>query len=95
MRVLVLHSRYLSGAASGENRVVDDEVRLLREGGHEVELWQPSVNGNAGFGRLKMGLDAAWSLEAAGRVRSLVDRLRPDVVHCHNLFQRVSMVPPS
>ena len=30
MRILVLHSRYLSGALSGENSVVDDECELLR-----------------------------------------------------------------
>ena len=43
MRVLVLHSRYLSGAASGENRVVEDEVDLLRGAGIEVESWTPEV----------------------------------------------------
>jgi hypothetical protein len=35
--VLIIHSRYLSGAASGENRVVEDESRLLSEGGHHVD----------------------------------------------------------
>ena len=43
MRVLILHSRYLSGSASGENRVVDDESTLLREAGHEVHVWDPQV----------------------------------------------------
>ncbi len=33
--VLVLHSRYLSGLASGENRVVDEE-NLLRAAGYHV-----------------------------------------------------------
>ena len=42
MRVLILHSRYLSGAASGENRVVDDEARLLAEAGHQVDVWDPA-----------------------------------------------------
>ena len=31
MRVLLLHSQYLSGSASGENRVVEDELSLLRD----------------------------------------------------------------
>ena len=41
MRVLILHSRYLSADSSGENRVVEDEVALLRRGGHDVHVWQP------------------------------------------------------
>ena len=41
MRILVLHSRYRSGSVSGENRVVDDEVRLLRAAGHEVDVYDP------------------------------------------------------
>ena len=37
--VLIIHSRYLSGAASGENRAVEDEPQLLSEGGHHVDTW--------------------------------------------------------
>ena len=36
VNVLVLHSRYSTGPSSGENRVVDDEVALLRAHGHDV-----------------------------------------------------------
>ncbi len=43
MRVLVLYSRYRSGPTSGENHVVDDEVRLLCEAGHEVRLLDPEA----------------------------------------------------
>jgi len=42
VRVLILHSRYLSGPVSGENQVVLDEARLLSEGGHHVRVWSPS-----------------------------------------------------
>ena len=47
MRILLLHSRYLSGPASGENRVVEEEAALLRSGGHEVWRYspEPSVGG--------------------------------------------------
>ncbi len=42
MRILILHSRYLSGWASGENSVVRDEARSLTEAGHEVATWTPA-----------------------------------------------------
>lgn len=88
MRILVLHSRYLSDAASGENRVVDDEIRLLREAGHEVSEWRPSVEPDSSA--LTLTVDAIWSRSATREVRRLVDERRPDVVHVHSLYPRLS-----
>jgi glycosyltransferase involved in cell wall biosynthesis len=90
VRVLVLHSRYLSGSTSGENRVVEDEAQLLREGGHEVHVWAPSVSATSGPGLLRTAGQVVWSRSAAGQVRGLISRVRPDVVHCHNLFPSLS-----
>ncbi len=87
MRVLVLHSRYLSGPVSGENRVVEDETALLRERGHEVHAWTPSP---VELGNLEAGVRTVWSTEATRRVRSLLGRIRADVVHVHNLFPMLS-----
>src|ERR671937_443993 len=42
LRILILHSRYLSGQMSGENRVVEDEERLLQTAGHDVRTWTPA-----------------------------------------------------
>ena len=89
MRVLVLHSRYRSGA-SGENRVVEDEVRLLREAGHEVLAWTPTpVDGSFGD-RARLGLNAVWSRRAVSRIDRLATGFRPDVIHVHNLFPLLS-----
>jgi glycosyltransferase involved in cell wall biosynthesis len=90
VRVLVLHSRYLSGTSSGENRVVEDEVELLRSAGHEVRLWAPSPDGAAGASRLRLGARAVWSRSAVRRVARLAAELRPDVVHVHNLYPMLS-----
>ena len=88
MRILVLHSRYLSGAVSGENRVVDDELRILREAGHDVLAWQPSVAPDASS--LHLAAAAVWSRAAAREVRTIVRERRPEIVHVHNLFPRLS-----
>ena len=90
MRILVLHSTYLSGPVSGENRVVGDEITLLREGGHNVESWTPSVEGESVSDLMRIGVETIWSRRAARRVRSLVEGFKPDVVHCHNLFPALS-----
>jgi glycosyltransferase involved in cell wall biosynthesis len=88
MRVLLLHSRYLSGSASGENRVVEDDARLLREAGHHVDVWQPSVS--PGSSRVRMAADAVWSRSAAHTVGRLVREHEPDIVHVHSVYPRVS-----
>lgn len=97
MRVLVLHSRYLSGPVSGENRVVEDETALLRENGHEVVPWTPTPDELRND--LHAGARTVWSPDAMRRVRALIAKLRPDVVHVHNLFPMLSpavlrVVPP-
>jgi len=91
MRVLVVHSRYLSGAVSGENRVVENEVAALRSGGHEVTLLTRSPDLDAGVVPLvRTGLRSVWSREAAHEVERVVRRGRIEVVHCHNLFPTFS-----
>jgi glycosyltransferase involved in cell wall biosynthesis len=90
VRVLILHSRYLSGTASGENRVVDDEASLLTEGGHQVDVWSPSPNRAHGLRLVGTAAMAIWSTDATARVRDLIRRSKAEIVHCHNLFPELS-----
>lgn len=90
MKILVLHSRYLSGQTSGENRVVDDEAQLLRDAGHDVHVWAPSPTEFSPLGLARIGGHAVWSRAAVSEVRRLVRTRRVDVVHCHNLFPMLS-----
>jgi glycosyltransferase involved in cell wall biosynthesis len=90
MQVLVLHSRYRSGSASGENHVVYAEVRLLRDAGHSVRVWTP-VPPAAGARRLmRSGARTIWSPAAAREVRRLVREEGCEIVHCHNLYPSFS-----
>lgn len=90
MRILVLHSRYRSGSASGENRVVDDEVRLLQTAGHAVEAFQPQMDPAGPAELLHSAAGVVWSIRAPHEVAARIDRFRPDVVHVHNLFPALS-----
>ena len=73
MRVLLLHSQYLSGAASGENRVVEDELGLLRDAGHDVAVVRPSVA--VGSSSVRRATDSVWSASAVREVRRQVARI--------------------
>jgi glycosyltransferase involved in cell wall biosynthesis len=88
MRIAVVHSRYLTGDVSGENRVVADEVALLEAAGHEVATFTPSARVEAGS--LALARDAIWSAASVKHVRRLVDELEPDVVHVHSLYPALS-----
>jgi glycosyltransferase involved in cell wall biosynthesis len=90
VRILILHSRYLSGAASGENRVVDDEARLLADGGHQVSVWDPAPTSAHGLRLMGTAAGAIWSTESTDRVRGLIRRSKAEIVHCHNLFPLLS-----
>jgi glycosyltransferase involved in cell wall biosynthesis len=90
MRVLIAHSRYASGSVSGENRVVEDEARLLADAGHEICLWTPSAAGIGGVRAVAAGAQAVWSQRAACTLRALARDAGADVVHVHNLFPLLS-----
>ena len=90
MRIAFVHSFYASSQPSGENRVVEDQVRLLREAGHEVLLLGRNTDDEAARSRL---YPASAALRVAtGRGPDPTDRLRmfaPDVVHVVNLFPNI------
>lgn len=69
---------------------MEDEVRLLRDGGHDVELWQPEADPHGIAGLVRSGVDTVWSTRAVREVEGLLRRHRPDVVHIHNLFPNLS-----
>jgi glycosyltransferase involved in cell wall biosynthesis len=87
MRILQIHNRYRE--AGGEDTVVASEAEVLRHAGHEVVQHQvENPSGRIGaFGALAL---AAWNPAAARRVRSLAERVRPDVAHVHNTWFSLS-----
>ena len=90
-RVLVVHSRYLTGQSSGENRVVEEEVALLREGGVDVSTVVREVDIERS--RPQLAADVVWGRQAIRELTDVIRHRQPDVVHFHNLFPAVSPAP--
>ena len=92
-RVLVVHNRYRSAFASGENRLVEQEIALLRDGGHTV---LPYVRDSDEIARFRLGeairlpVRVTWSAEDYRAIARLAARERPDIVHVHNTFPLIS-----
>ena len=85
MRIAVIHSFYTSHNPSGENNVVETQVRGLREAGHDVTLIEQRTDERA----KSQGLPHPGSVDSGGRGPDPLGRLwefGPDVVHVHNLF---------
>lgn len=88
LKVLVVHNRYQ--LAGGEDAVVDEEVRLLRSRGHEVETYLRDNHELKDISALDAFSQALWSRRTWREITQLVDGFRPDVIHAHNTFALVS-----
>ena len=89
LRVLIVHNRYRSELPSGENGVVDRDLRALRKGGVEVRAHQRSSDELASWSPSRRAGLAVRSMRPGTRDPEL-DRclrdFRPTVVHLHNPF---------
>lgn len=88
MKIAIVHNRYQQ--RGGEDQVVDAEVALLRAHGHEVIELLEDNRDIAQVPAWQLGVDTFWSRSAAARVERLCHEQRPEVVHCHNTFPRLS-----
>ena len=95
--VLVVHNNYSSRVPSGENLSVHDEVDLAARGrhrrAHPRDLQRHG--GRRGGGRqAPAGRRDAVVADRPERFDADLDRVRPDVVHVHNLFPLLTASVP-
>ncbi|MFJ9037791.1 glycosyltransferase [Streptomyces sp. NPDC102406] len=93
MHVLVVHNHYSSGQPSGENKVVDQEVELLRAAGHRVGVFErrsDDIAGRSLLGKAAVPLLVPWNPAVRSELAARLRAERPDVVHVHNVFPLLS-----
>lgn len=91
MRILMLHNRYRQ--PGGEDAVVRRECELLEERGIEVILHEVSnsVSGDGGaLATIDLIAQSAWSRDSYDEVRQLCAQYRPNIVHTHNFWMKLS-----
>ncbi|HEX8378662.1 MAG TPA: glycosyltransferase [Pedobacter sp.] len=79
MKVLVIHTKYRF--KGGEDSVVDNEIKLLKSEGIEVELLQFSNVGGTIFKVLQM----PFNYSAYIKTKEKINSFKPDIIHIHNL----------
>ncbi|MEU1375023.1 glycosyltransferase [Streptomyces triculaminicus] len=93
MHVLVVHNRYSSAQPSGENRVVDEEVGLLRTAGHRVGVFErrsDDIAARSLLAKAAVPLLVPWNPAVRSELAARLRTERPDVVHVHNVFPLLS-----
>jgi glycosyltransferase involved in cell wall biosynthesis len=88
MKILIAHTDYQY--RGGEDIVVDAEIALLREYGHEVQVYRRSNHELQNMSRLAAAGSTFWSSRSAHEVSDLCAGFRPDVIHVHNTFPLIS-----
>lgn len=87
MKILIAHNAYQH--RGGEDVVVDAEIALLRDNGHEVSTYRrhnDELQDRPGSAITS----AFWSRRTAADVDDVVAKNRPDVIHVHNTFPLIS-----
>ncbi len=88
MKILQVHNFYQQ--PGGEDQVYFAESELLQRHGDVVEQYSvhnDSLDQKRGF---HVALQTIWNGDSYRRIREVISRFRPEVVHCHNTFPIVS-----
>lgn len=93
MKILLVHNFYGTTAPSGENEVYNNELHLLEEA--QCSLEQFTVHNDelislGAFGSMLGAVSAVWNVGAYNCLKRVIRRFRPDVMHVHNTFPRLS-----
>lgn len=87
-KVLICHNSYQQ--KGGEDTVVDSEIKLLQENGHDVQVFSRHNDDIEKMSHLHLVVDTFWSSNSAAMFAAELDSFKPDVIHVHNTFPLVS-----
>ncbi len=88
MKVLVAHNAYQH--RGGEDSVVDSEIKLLADHGHDVRLFSRHNDELATMTKVAAVRSTLWSSQTMTDLWRVVAAFQPDVIHVHNTFPLIS-----
>lgn len=89
-RILMVHNYY--AIRGGECSVFDNEVKMLREHGHEVVVYtRDNLELNESkWKKAMVPFTTVWSRKTYCDVRRIIRDQKIEIVHCHNTFPLIS-----
>lgn len=91
MKILIVHNTYQQ--PGGEDTVFRQERDLLRRAGHDVQTYEKSnfeVDAYSGLKKIALIKDVMWNSSTRQEFSQILRQSKPDVVHVHNTFMRIS-----
>ncbi|BAZ11082.1 putative glycosyl transferase [Calothrix sp. NIES-4071] len=88
MRILSIHNCYQIRGGEDESRQAEE--RLLREMGHEVEVYEEHNDRIASMSSLRVASRTIWSQEAYQTVKKQLNKQTHDLIHVQNFFPLIS-----
>lgn len=91
MKIALVHNTYQQ--TGGEDRVFEQERRMLEGEGHRVIPFTRSnsaADAYSGVKRVNLAAATVWSSRSRLEFKQLLAREKPDVVHVHNTFMMIS-----
>ncbi|MBD2488697.1 glycosyltransferase family 4 protein [Aulosira sp. FACHB-615] len=88
MHILSIHNNYQIRGGEDESR--EAEEKLLREMGHEVDVYQEHNDRVGSIGAVPMALRSIWSQESYNIVKQKLQHSKCDIVHIQNFFPLIS-----
>ncbi|HMT80001.1 MAG TPA: glycosyltransferase family 4 protein [Azonexus sp.] len=88
MKVLFVHNAYQH--KGGEDSVLEAEGSLLSNRGHAVEYFTRQNDEISQLSRVSVAMQTFWSSPVARDFEARLRSFKPDVVHVHNTFPRIS-----
>jgi glycosyltransferase involved in cell wall biosynthesis len=88
MRILSIHNNYQIRGGEDESRQAEE--RLLREMGHQVDVYEENNERIANLSNAQVAIRTIWSQEAYQTVRQKLQQSRSDLVHVQNFFPLIS-----
>ncbi|MEC4815280.1 MAG: glycosyltransferase family 4 protein [Scytonema sp. PMC 1069.18] len=88
MRILSVHNRYQIRGGEDESRQAEEN--LLREMGHQVEVYEENNDRIATMKSLDLALRTVWSQESYQIIQQQLKQKVHDIVHVQNFFPLIS-----
>jgi glycosyltransferase involved in cell wall biosynthesis len=93
MRILVVHNFYARSAPSGENKVVEDEIRMLKYFGNDVDtffLYNDKLRKSGFIGKFIASFSYIFNFYSLIIFKIKIKKFKPNVIHVHNIFPLIS-----
>ncbi|MDG2014535.1 MAG: glycosyltransferase family 4 protein, partial [Pirellulaceae bacterium] len=88
MKILLCHNFYQQ--PGGEDKVFADEGALLELHGHQVVRYERHNDDVGSMGRMELLKKTIWNDRTWQEIGTILERERPEVMHCTNTFPLIS-----